>query len=271
MRAALAELGYFFATMLRSCVFAGAFFAVLLVSHIVTIPGLARYDSILAACLAIQIVLVTARIETVDELKVLGVFHALGVGLELFKTDPRVGSWAYPEAARFAVAGVPLYSGFMYAAVASFICQAWRRFAVELHDYPPPWASLALALAIYANFFTHHFIVDLRWPLSVAVFLLFRHTAVSFVTRPGTRRRLPLVVWFVLVGACIWVAENAATAGGAWAYPDQRLGWRAVSFGKLHSWALLVILSFVLVADLKWLRARRDAARTGAPARVRES
>jgi uncharacterized membrane protein YoaT (DUF817 family) len=124
VRAALAELGCFFATMLRSCVFAGAFFAVLWLTRIVDVPGLSRYDSILAACLILQIVLVAARIETVDELKVLGVFHGLGLGLELFKTDPRVGSWAYPEAARFAVAGVPLYSGFMYAAVASFICQA---------------------------------------------------------------------------------------------------------------------------------------------------
>jgi uncharacterized membrane protein YoaT (DUF817 family) len=106
------------------------------------------------------------------------------------------------------------------------------------------------------------------------VLLLFRHTRVSFTTRVGTRRAMPLIVWFVLVGACIWAAENVATAGGAWAYPDQRQGFRAVSLGKLHSWSLLVILSFVLVADLKWYKATRvGSARAGAatPPGVTES
>ena len=77
------ELGSFFGKMLRSCGFAGAFFAVLLGSHVATFPGLSRYDSILLACLVIQAVLVAARIETVDELKVLAVFHGMGLVLEV--------------------------------------------------------------------------------------------------------------------------------------------------------------------------------------------
>ncbi|MBK9033048.1 MAG: DUF817 domain-containing protein [Myxococcales bacterium] len=264
------EAARFVARLAASCVFAAAFFAVLVGSHVAALPGLTRYDTIFVACVAIQVALVAARVETKDELAVLALFHGLGLGLELWKTDPRVGSWAYPEAATFAIGQVPLYSGFMYAAVASFICQAWRRCDVTLHAPPTPRVALALVAAIYLNFFTHHLVWDLRWPLTAAVVLAFRRTSVTFATAPGARRRLPMVAWFALVGLGIWAAENAATAGGAWAYPDQRLGWRAVSLGKIHAWALLVIVTFVLVAELKRRKAaqRAVADELDAPARA---
>jgi len=114
--------------------------------------------------------------------------------------------------------------------------------------------SAALAVLIYLNFFTHHFIPDFRWVLSATVIVLFWRTRVAF-TVTEHRRRMPLALAFLLTGFFIWVAENIATFGGAWAYPDQRLGWRTVSFFKIHSWTLLVILSFVIVADLKRLKA----------------
>ncbi len=252
----LRECAVFAWKQVRSCVFAGAFFAVLVLSNRVHIPGLARYDFILVCSLAIQVALVATRIETWDEVKVLCVFHLLGLALELFKTRASIGSWSYPEPGVAKIQGVPLYSGFMYAAVASYMCQAWRVLRLELTAYPDPRASLLLALAIYANFFTHHYIFDFRWPLTVAVIWQFRHTWLGF-TVTGVRRRMPLVLSFVLIGFFIWVAENAATFHGAWAYPDQRMGWQGVSLGKIHCWSLLVILSFVLVADLKWLKARQ--------------
>ena len=254
----------FAALQLRSCVFAGAFFVVLVASNRVHLPYLARYDAILLASLAIQALLLATRVETWDEVKVLAVFHALGLVLELFKTQSSIGSWSYPGPGVAKLAGVPLYSGFMYAAVASYLCQAWRLLRLELVDYPDPRASFALALAIYANFFTHHFVPDLRWPLTLAVLWQFRRTRLSWDAL-GVRRRMPLPLAFLLIGFFVWVAENAATLHGAWAYPDQRLGWRAVSPGKIHSWALLVIVTFVLVADLKWLKARRAAALSRRP------
>jgi uncharacterized membrane protein YoaT (DUF817 family) len=249
----LGELLVFAAKQLRSCVFAGAFFVVLVLSTKVQVPGLARYDVILIASLLVQLAVLVARLETWDEVKVLCVFHVLGFGLELFKTH--VGSWSYPEPAVAKIAGVPLYSGFMYAAVASYLCQAWRVLRLELDDYPDPRASLILALAIYVNFFSHHVIPDVRWPLTFAALWLFRRTYLAW-NAVGVRRRMPLPLAFAIIGFFIWVAENVATFHGAWAYPDQRLGWRAVSLDKVHCWALLVILSFVLVADLKWLKAR---------------
>jgi uncharacterized membrane protein YoaT (DUF817 family) len=65
----------------------------------------------------------------------------------------------------------------------------------------------------------------------------------------------------MLIGFFVWVAENIATRGGAWAYPDQRLGWRPGSFGKVHSWTLLVVLSFFIVADLKVYKAGHGKGR----------
>lgn len=241
----------------RACVFAGGFFLILLASRHVHVPGLARYDLILFLSLGLQAILVGMRVETSDEVKTLTLFHGFGLLLELFKTHPSIRSWGYPEPGFFMVQGVPLYSGFMYAAVASYMTQAWRLFDLRILRYPDHRLSALLAAAIYLNFFTHHFGPDLRWPLSLAVLWVFRHTWVGFtVLSGGPRRRMPLALSFLLIGFFIWVAENAATWGGAWAYPDQRLGWRPVGLGKVHSWSLLVILSFVCVADLKHLKER---------------
>ncbi len=60
-----------------------------------------------------------------------------------------------------------------------------------------------------------------------------------------------------MIGFFIWVAENIATFFGAWVYPEQIARWTAVSAQKLSSWFLLVIISFVIVADLKHWRERR--------------
>ena len=93
------------------------------------------------------------------------VFHLIGLGLELYKV--RMGSWAYPEMAWAKFGGVPLYSGFMYASVASYLCQAWRRMEVRLNHWQSAFWTMPLAVAIYLNFFTHHFFFDLRWVLTL--------------------------------------------------------------------------------------------------------
>jgi uncharacterized membrane protein YoaT (DUF817 family) len=239
-------------------VFAGSFLILLALSKAVEIPGLARYDFLFLGALALQVVLVAVRVETKDEVKVIALFHLIGLALELFKTSPGIRSWSYPEPCVFRLAGVPLYSGFMYAAVGSYMCQAWRILDLELTGYPPHRVSVPLAAAIYLNFFTHHWVPDVRWILAALVLLVFGRTWVHFrATRP--RRRMPLALAFLLIGFFVWVAENVATYFGAWAYPDQSRGWRLVGLGKISSWALLAILSFILVADLKHLKARRSA------------
>jgi uncharacterized membrane protein YoaT (DUF817 family) len=262
------ELVVFGLKQARACVFAGAFFAVLFLSQRLAVPGLPRYDLILVAAIAIQAALVAARLETVDELKVIALFHAVGLALELFKTSPSIGSWSYPEAGYAKLGAVPLYSGFMYAAVGSYMCQAWRVLDLSLERYPSYRITVPLCVAIYANFFTHHFGPDLRWVLAALVVAVFARTRVRF-TVTARRRAMPLWLSFVLIGFFVWVAENVSTYLGAWTYPNQARAWTWVSLGKISSWSLLVIISFIIVADLKHLKGRLSRAPHGAgmPAR----
>jgi uncharacterized membrane protein YoaT (DUF817 family) len=59
---------------------------------------------------------------------------------------------------------------------------------------------------------------------------------------------------FLCFGIVIWVAENLATYLGAWRYPHQVSGWHFVHMQKIIAWALLAIVSFIIVAsrDRKW-------------------
>lgn len=229
-----------------SSVFPLAIFCFLAFSRRFDLLGLPRYDLLLILCLAMQVVMVRAKLETRDELKVICVFHVLGLALELYKTQH--GSWAYPEAAYTKLGTVPLYSGFMYASVASYISQAWRRFNLRIGVLPR--FALPLAVGIYANFFTLHYLPDCRWLLMVGVAWLFRRSFVDFdISEQTYRMRLPVA--FLLIGFFLWVAENIGTRTGAWQYPNQAHGWQVVSFSKAGSWFLLVIVSFVIVAWLK--------------------
>ncbi|MBL8796950.1 MAG: DUF817 domain-containing protein [Planctomycetia bacterium] len=257
MRAGVWEFFVFGLKEARACIFAGSFFVLLLLSKHLPLFGLARYDFLCLAALALQVVLLLTGIESRDEALTLGAFHIIGLALEIFKTQPAIGSWSYPEAGYLKVAGVPLYSGFMYAAVASYMCQAWRLLRFDLVGYPSYWLSVPLSVAIYLNFFTHHFFIDLRWLLLAGVLLVFRRSWLRF-TVIEQERSLPLVLTFFLVGFFIWVAENISTYFGAWVYPEQRAGWQIVSFGKISSWTLLVIISGMIVADLKQFREKKS-------------
>lgn len=239
----------------QSCVFAGSFFAILFLSTKIPLYGLPRYDFLFLAAVIIQIVLLALKLETFDELKAVMVFHIIGFCLEVFKTHPSVGSWQYPEDGYFKLFGVPLYSGFMYSAVASYIIQAWRLFDLRVVNHPPMPVVWVFAVAIYLNFFTHHFFVDLRWPITFCICWAFRKTDVFF-TPDRNVYRMPLLVSFVLIGFFIWLAENIATFYGAWKYPNQQLSWERVHLGKWSSWSLLVIMTFIIVCNLKMIKAK---------------
>jgi uncharacterized membrane protein YoaT (DUF817 family) len=72
----------------------------------------------------------------------------------------------------------------------------------------------------------------------------------------GTRYRMPIALSFVLIGFFIWIAENIATFFGAWEYPNQTDAWSLVHLGKVSSWFLLVIVSFLIVATLKQVKGK---------------
>ncbi|MFS0784022.1 DUF817 domain-containing protein [Bacillus sp. 1P06AnD] len=231
-----------------SCIFPVVIFVALALSKVVEIPYLHRYDFILIICIAAQVFMVVAKLETIDELKVICLFHIIGLALELFKVH--MGSWAYPEEAYSKFFGVPLYSGFMYASVASYICQAWRRLNLKITGWPKAFWTILISVLIYLNFFTHHYLFDARWWLTALLFIIFFKTVVYFKLN-GRMYRMPLSLSFLLIGFFIWIAENITTFLGAWQYPDQRQAWSLVHIGKISSWFLLVVISIIIVAQLK--------------------
>jgi uncharacterized membrane protein YoaT (DUF817 family) len=238
-----------------SCFFAFSILLMLMITRYYPLPGLPRYDYMLLFCLAMQVAMVWVfRMETIDELKVICLFHILGTTMEIFKI--RMGSWSYPEDAYSKILGVPLYGGFMYASVASYITQAWRRLHLQIENFTPAWVNLVIGSLIYLNFFTHHFIYDIRYILLVAVAGVYWRTRVHFKVAEK-QFTMPLILAFALTGFFIWVAENMATFLGAWQYPNQAHNWKLVHPGKVNAWLLLFIVSFLIVAQLKRLKASR--------------
>lgn len=230
-----------------SCLFPVYIFAVLLLTKELGTGIIPRYDMLLLLCLGMQALLFFSGMETKDELKVICLFHLLGIVMEIWKVNH--GAWSYPTFAYTKVLGVPLFSGFMYASVASFLTQGWRYFRIELPGWPSRTYVAVLGAAIYLNFFTNVYVPDVRWIIIPALFLLFWNTRVSFFTT--TRRSMPVTLAFLLICFFIWIAENIATWLGAWQYGHQAEAWHAVHFGIIGSWFLLVIVSFILVAELK--------------------
>ena len=248
-----AEFLFFGLKQARACLFAGLFFLAVFLVPRAGLFGLPRYDALLLVALSIQAWMLAAKLETWDEVKAISLFHVLGFALEAFKTSARVGSWSYPDFAYTKLAGVPLFSGFMYAAVGSYIIQAWRLFDLRVRHHPPYPMAAAVATAICANFFTHHFVGDFRWYVAACAFGLYARSTVIY--RPLDRdRRMPLLLAFLLIGFFLWLAENISTLLGVWRYPNQVGAWAAVHIGKWRSWSLLVIMTFTIVAGLKHIK-----------------
>jgi uncharacterized membrane protein YoaT (DUF817 family) len=230
-----------------ACLFGGLMLGLLLVTGLAWPPhaALARYDFLVLAAVCIQAAMLLLKLESPQEFVVILAFHLVGTIMELFKTS--AGSWLYPEPSLLRLGAVPLFSGFMYGAVGSYIARVWRVLDFRFDRYPRAWMTWLLASAIYVNFFSHHWLPDIRWLLFGATALVFGRTRIWYRPRE-TWRSMPLVVGFGLVALFIWFAENLGTFSHAWIYPSQRDGWTLVSPAKMGSWLLLMIISFVLVS-----------------------
>lgn len=232
-----------------ACLFAGIMLALIVATHLWYPKGatLARYDFLTLAALAVQATMLATRMETWEEARVIAVFHVVGTVMEIFKTA--VGSWIYPEPSVLRIAGVPLFTGFMYAAVGSFMARCWRLFDFRFTRHPPLSALGLLSAAIYVNFFTHHYVMDMRYGLFAAAILLLGPATIHYRIWK-VHRSMPLLLAAVLTAGFIWLAENVGTFTAAWIYPSQRNGWHLVSVAKFGSWFLLMIISYTLVAAL---------------------
>lgn len=249
-KGSLARAALLFAwAQIRAAAFAIWLLILIVLSYLVWDPtwAVARYDALLFAAIGIQIFLLAKGWETWEEAKAIIIFHIVGTIMEIFKTW--AGAWVYPEPAFFRIEGVPLFTGFMYSAVGSYIARIWRILDLRFDHYPPIALTAVLAVLIYFNFYTHHYVWDWRYALMAATLILFWRTGTTLHIE-GRSLRLPLWPLFIAVGALIWTAENIATWANVWLYPVQMDGWRLVPLAKIGSWTLLMIVSFVLVSAI---------------------
>ena len=246
-----------------ACLFGGAMLALLILTGFFwpEHAPIARYDFLVIAAVLIQGLLLATRLERMEEALVILIFHVVGTAMEVFKTAH--GSWTYPEASLLRIGEVPLFSGFMYACVGSYMARALRLFEIRYENYPPLWGPWILAVLAYANFFTHHYLPDIRWGLYALSAVLFGRAWFQF-TPDRTMRRMPMLLGFLLIALFIWIAENVGTFTSAWIYPSQKHGWSMVPLEKMGSWYLLMMLSFVLVT----LVHRPERAAASAPRRA---
>jgi uncharacterized membrane protein YoaT (DUF817 family) len=202
-----------------------------------------RYDFLVVVAISLQALFLALKLESWAEARVILLFHLTGTAMELFKVQ--AGSWAYPEPGVLKLMGVPLFSGFMYASVGSYMARVIRLFDMQFAPYPPFWTTLVLATAIYVNFFAHHFLPDIRLALFAATLILYLRTRIWF--RIGENWYwMPLPLAAFLSGFFLWLAENIGTMTGTWLYAGQN-PFDQVSFAKMGSWYLLLYVSFVTV------------------------
>lgn len=246
-----------------ACLFGGLMLAAMIVTRLVypSHAPLARYDALFGMALLIQVAMLTTHLETIAEAKVIFVFHVVGTLMELHKTA--IGAWVYPEHNVLRIGGVPLFTGFMYACVGSYLARIWRLFAFRFSRHPTLTTIAVFSVAIYVNFLVDDRGLDFRWALIATAIVLFAPTTIWFrVWREY--RGMPLLLGFTLVATFIWFAENIGTATGTWLYPRQKLHWSMVPPTKLASWFLLMIVSYTLVALLNGIvpmRRLRSATR----------
>lgn len=237
--------------------------------------AIARYDALVVFAVLMQAAMLLFKLETWAEAKVILLFHITGTSMEFFKVS--AGSWSYPEAGILMVMGVPLFSGFMYASVGSYIARVIRVFDIRFTPYPPFWMTAVLAVAIYVNFFAHHFVPDIRYVLFAATVLLFGRTMVRLPDLPrgegqnpknhlprGEGFGVPLPLAALAVSFALWLAENVGTLTGTWTYAGYAdFDW--TSLHKMGSWYLLIYVAFVTVTivirdplDIKQTRATSE-------------
>ncbi len=248
MRNFIIELWCFFIANLRASIFGAYLLSLFLLTELVPIPFISRYDFIFLSAVGFQLCALLCKFESKREFFVIIIFHLLATGMELFKTSPAIGSWMYPgrEGVVFMLSTVPLFTGFLYSAIGSYISRAFIFLHLTFERFPAYYHLWILATLIYVNFFTHHYIYDIRYVLFAYTIIIFWRTNVRFQVYKKVRN-MPFLLTSFLTSLFVWIAENIGTFTSIWLYPNQLEYWHLVSFSKMGSWFLLLILSFALV------------------------
>lgn len=245
----LQELWLFGLKQANAAIFGALMLSVIILTNYIDIPFMTRYDFIFLFAILVQTLLIILKLEEKGEILMIALFHILATIMELFKTSPDISSWYYPGTAYFMLYTVPLFAGFMYSAVGSYIARCWRIFKFHFSNYPRFAYTIILAVLSYMNFITHHFVYDIRYFLFAFSIIIFWRTKIHFRIIK-THRSMSLLLGLLLVSLFIWFAENIGTVTKVWLYPNQTAGWQLVSWSKLGSWYLLMIVSFVLISAI---------------------
>lgn len=247
IRNILSFLYTFWIELIKSALFWILFFVCFAFGKYVTSFWLMLGDFMFICVIFIQIILITTKYESWQECRIILIYHFLGFAMEAFKTHPAIWSWHYQYMGFFTVLSVPLYSGFMYSAVGSFLFQSMHRLKLQFENFPKFSIAIPLVILIYLNFFTHHFIRDIRYILLFIIIWVTYKTYTYFQVK-GKRYRMYTLFNLFLAASCIWIAENMATFLWVWLYPNQDAGRSLVSVHKILSRFLLFILSAVIVS-----------------------
>lgn len=254
-------------SFLTKAVSAALFGILLLIAFALTAPmssheyyGFFRYDYLLFYALVIQICLLYLKLESLEEAKVIALFHIMAMGMEIFLTHPAIASWHYPQPAILKLLTVPLFAGFMYSAVGSFFARSLRLYQVSFENLPTFGNMLLLAVLSYINFMSKFFIPDIRMGLFIWSVLIFWKTKLYFQLDQH-RFKIPMLPVLLLLAFLIWIAENISTFYQIWLYPSQINNWHMVGWGKLGSWYLLLLLSLVLVLKILGTRGKNGTWR----------
>lgn len=239
-----------------AALFGGILLLGLVVTKYISIPGIHRYDLLFFLAVLTQVVLIITKQETKREVLVILIFHVCAMLMELYKTSSFVGSWAYPEPAFFSIGPVPLFTGFMYSSVGSYIARSWRVSKFRFEKLPSRPILLLFGFLIYMNFFTNAFFFDFRYILFSGLVVIFWNTKFYFELTDREFQLHPLLT-NVLLAFFVWVAEQIGTFARAWVYPNQTLGWRPVSLHMFTSWYMLLIFSFIIISSL-YVTQRND-------------
>jgi len=236
--------------LICSSLFAWVFFLLLIFGKFVTTFWLHFYDFLFLSIFLTQVVFILTKFESWDDVKIILIFHILWFIMEAFKVHPWIGAWSYPDPWFFTLLNVPLYSGFMYSAVGSFIFKAWGNLQLKFTNFPKFKYIVPMAIITYINFFSHHILPDIRYIIVLCVVLVARKTFAWFSIR-DKYYKMPVLLGLFFSWFFLWLAENIATFFWAWVYPYQNLWWTMVSWHKILSWFLFFIVSIVVISSYK--------------------
>ncbi|MEO0343657.1 MAG: DUF817 family protein [Pseudomonadota bacterium] len=204
--------------------------------------ALARNDALFGVGVALVLLVFMLGVNRgFDAVPMVFVF-ALGIGLELQKTG--IGAWAYADDGTLMLGAKPLFVGFMYASVASYVIRALRLKGLQVLHLPHwGWAALGGIVLYGAYFLALPF-----WGRPVLILwagLLYHRARVQ--SPSGSWLPVPVALGFAAL--LLWVAENVGTMSGTWTYSGQSAG-ELVSLSKIGAWFVLLTVIFSVVTYL---------------------